>query len=53
MQVGAELRECDPGRFLALLKVAEDICAIHREPLGSPIPAGYFMFQRKPVDELD
>ena len=53
MRIGAELRACDPGRFLALLKVAEDICEIHRDPLGSPIPTGYFMFQSEPERDWD
>lgn len=33
-RAGRELRLRDPQRYLAILKIAEDICSIYRNPLG-------------------
>jgi hypothetical protein len=52
-RIGRELKRCDPKRYLALLKVAEDICSIHRDPLGESIPVGCFVFPKVTQDEFD
>lgn len=52
-RIGRELRLCDPKRYVALLKVAEEICGIHRDPLGAPIPMGYLVLASRDRDDLD
>lgn len=45
-RAGEELRECDPARFMAILKVVEDIVAIRRDPIGAVRAAGHFVFPK-------
>lgn len=50
---GRELLRVDPQRFAAVLKVAEDIVAIHRDPLTSNVAQGHFIFMNDRGDDLD
>jgi hypothetical protein len=43
-RAGAELRRVDPQRFAAVLKVVEDICSIHRDPLCPNLANGHYVF---------
>ena len=52
-RAGEELRRVDPQRYLALLKVAEDICSIHRDPLGEVTAVGFYVFPRSKSDQFD
>lgn len=36
-RAGEELRRVDPQRYLALLKIVQDIVSIHRDPLGAKV----------------
>jgi hypothetical protein len=36
---GMQLRQCDPQRFDAILKLAERVVSIHRDPMSVPIAA--------------
>jgi hypothetical protein len=51
-RAGAELRRVDPQRFAAVLKVVEDICSIHRDPLCHNLAAGHFIFDAGDDDGL-
>jgi hypothetical protein len=52
-RAGEELRRVDPGRYLAILKVVEDICSIHRDPLGEVSSPGFYVFPRGKDDGFD
>lgn len=52
-RIGRELRLSDPKRYVALLKVAEDICLIHRDPLGATLPSGFTMFATRDLNDFD
>ena len=52
-RAGAELRRVDPKRFLAILKVVEDICSIHRDPLGEIASDGFYVFPKSKGDQFD
>lgn len=43
-RAGEELRKLDPQRYIAILKVVEDIVSIHRDPLGAAVASGHFVF---------
>ncbi len=52
-RAGDELRRFDPQRYLAILKVVEDICSIHRDPLAPVEATGHFVFPKKKQGVLD
>ena len=52
-RIGEELRRVDAQRYLAILKLAEDICSIHREPLAPVAATGHFVFPKKKQQLLD
>lgn len=52
-RAGEELRSVDPRRYLAILKVVEDICCIHRDPLGEIVSNGFYVFPNKKSDDFD
>lgn len=52
-RAGSELRRVDPQRYLAILKVVEDICSIHRDPLGEIVSNGFYVFPRAKGDDFD
>lgn len=52
-RIGCELRRCDLERYVALLKIAEEICSIHRDPLAPPIPSTYLMLARRTDGQFD
>lgn len=43
-RAGDELRRLDPRRYVAILSVVEDICRIHRNPLGADVADGFLVF---------
>ena len=43
-RAGEQLRKLDPKRYIAILKVVEDIVSIHRDPLGAGPANGHFVF---------
>lgn len=51
-RAGRELKECDPQRYLAILKVVEDICSIHKNPMAklAGVDAA-FVFSRTKSDD--
>lgn len=51
-RAGEELRRVDPKRYLAILKVVEDICSIHRDPLGEVVSNGFYVFPTKKDDDF-
>lgn len=53
VRAGLELRERDPQRFMAILKVVEDIVAIRRDPIGAVRAAGHFVFARSKQRDPD
>lgn len=52
-RAGEELRRRDPQRYIAILKVVEDICSIHRDPLGEITSNGFYVFPHKKSDQFD
>ncbi len=52
-RAGEELRARDPQRYLAILKVVEDICSIYRDPLGGNLADGHFIFGKDDPDHYD
>lgn len=52
-KAGEELRVLDPQRYIAILQVVEDICNIHRNPLGAVAADGFFVFPRGKTDDYD
>lgn len=52
-RIGRTLRMCDPQRYIALLKIAEDVCAIHHDPLGPVVPSDFHVFSDKDPDQFD
>lgn len=52
-KAGEELRRVDPQRYLAILKVVEDICSIHRDPLGEIASNGFYVFPKTKGDDFD
>lgn len=53
-RAGEELKKCDPQRYLAILKVVEDICRIHRDPIKATRECtGFFIFSKDSGDDLD
>lgn len=52
-RAGEELRRRDPQRYLAILKVVEDICSIHRDPLGEIASNGFYVFPKSKSDQFD
>ena len=52
-RAGRELRQRDPHRFIAILKVVEDICSIYRDPLGDKVAQGHFIFARTEDGDFD
>jgi len=46
-RAGEELRLVDPHRYLALLKIAQDVCNIHRDPIGAEVADGVFIFGKE------
>jgi len=52
-RAGEDLRRCDPQRYLSILKVVEDICSIHRDPLGEAVSNGYYVFPRSKTGQFD
>lgn len=54
-QAGDELKRLDPGRYLAILAVVQDIIAIHLDPIGAQRQAtGNFVFAKtKPDSDPD
>jgi len=50
---GEELRRVDPQRWLAILRVVEDICKIHRDPLTPNVASGHFIFANDRGDDPD
>ncbi len=51
-RAGDALKRCDPHRYIAILKVVEDICSIHRDPLGEAIANGYYVFPKSKDDDF-
>lgn len=49
---GAELRRRDPTRYVAILKVVEEICSIYRAPLD-PVSVPSFVIARGNDDDFD
>ena len=48
---GRELKRCDPQRYIAILQVVQDLCAIHRDPIGAVRTAtGTFVFAKSKND---
>lgn len=52
-RAGEELRARDPQRYLAILKIVEDICSIHRNPLGEIDSNGFYVFPRTKSGDFD
>lgn len=52
-RAGDELRRRDPQRYIAILKVVEDICSIHRDPLGETVAEGFYVFPKSKTDQFD
>jgi hypothetical protein len=51
-RAGAELRRVDPTRYLAILKIVEDMCSIHRDPLGEIASDGFYVFPNTKSDDF-
>jgi hypothetical protein len=52
-RAGDELRKVDPARYLAILKIVEDIVGIHRDPIGYRRVRGLMSFPKPRNDETD
>lgn len=52
-RAGEELRRRDPQRYIAILKVVEDICSIYRDPLGDNLAEGHYVFTQGDPDHFD
>jgi hypothetical protein len=50
---GSELRRRDPARYVAILKIAEEICSIHRSPLEPISMPGSFVVPNSNGDDFD
>lgn len=46
-RAGEELRRRDPHRYMAILRVVEDICRIYRDPYCERAASGTFVFPKK------
>lgn len=52
-RAGDELRLVDPKRYLAVLQIVEDICNIHRDPIGAKVTEGFYAFAQAKAGEFD
>lgn len=50
---GSELRRRDPARYVAILKIVEELCSIHRAPLDPISTPATLVVPRGNEDDFD
>lgn len=52
-RAGEELKKRDPQRYIAILRVVEDICRIYRDPFAEREATGVFVFPKRKSGPAD